>query len=298
VSELSQNLGPKHPDLLAAMKIVDSLTADIRKELPSLIKTLEADLADKKSTEAGLVEQLQSLQGSAASLPASAATTLEDLQRQSETLHAQYAAMQANGPNQKAPDPVIRLVSKATVPTNPVQAGGLTTLFASLVGGVLGMLTAALALLGNADRIFSAQRPAPRTWAAPSADLYDEQDYPDERDDDYLDDLSRVEAELEAREKELELQEMITLNARLERLAGLLDQSRDDPQDARSYRPEHRSYPKPNENLYNQVYSKAANRHSPAAALNDPDTDSELAQVRRELRSLRGKVARYAGQGR
>ena len=227
---------------------------------------------------------------------ASNGPSLDDLQKQADLLHSQYAAMVLNGPNKKAPDPVIRLVSKASVPTTPVRAGFATTLFAVLVGGFIGLLVSALSFIGRSELFSPPQVQQPVNYDYVEQEE-EEQPVPDEEMDAYLAELSLAEAALEAREKALELREIQLLNSRLERLAGMLDRANDGLAVQLPVEMEPRQYPAPAEDLYERVYSQAANISQPVSvsAHSEFDTTRDLERVRNDLRALRGKVVRYAG---
>ena len=297
VIQLQQNLGPKHPDLLAAQKAVDAFTADIKKELPSLAKVLDADLTNKKAAETLLAQELENRTKNASSDSSTNKPSLDDLQKQAETLHSQYASMVLNGPNRKAPDPIIRLVSKATVPTSPIRAGFATTFFAVLVGGFIGTLIAGLGYIGRSDIFWPQEEVQPPRYHL-AEQHSEEQQAPEEDVDSYLAELSLAEAALEAREKELELREILLLNSRLERLTGMLDRANDGLAVHVPLELEPRQYPAPAEDLYERVYSQAANVSYPVSTqiISDFDNSRDLDRVRDDLRSLRGKVARYAGK--
>jgi len=264
--------------------------------LPNLAKGLDADLTNKKAAETLLSQELENRKSDLSADLASNGPSLDDLQKQAETLHSQYAAMVLNGPNKKAPDPVIRLVSKASVPTSPVRSGFATTLFAVLVGGFIGLLVSALSFIGRSD-LFSPPQVQQHVHYDYAEQEDEEQPVPDEEMDAYLAELSLAEAALEAREKELELREILLLNSRLERLAGMLDRANDGLSVQLPVEMEPRQYPSPAEDLYERVYSQAANVSPPVSvsAHSEFDTTRDLERVRNDLRALRGKVVRYAG---
>ena len=122
VSDLSQKLGPKHPDLLSAKAELQQIRVKIDAEVRKIVEGLKNELVASQAREASLTETLERLKGQAGEQnqtevklraldrEATASRTLLEtfLQRAQET-GSQESYQEANA----------HIVSKADVPQNP-----------------------------------------------------------------------------------------------------------------------------------------------------------------------------------
>jgi capsular exopolysaccharide synthesis family protein len=158
VAELSESLGPRHPEMIAAKAQIQDLRNRINIEINKILKRLENDAAVARAREASLSSSAAKLEARVAESNR-AAIPLNALERRAEADRVllksfmdriEEIAAQADKDSQ-APD--VRIVGQASVPLKPsFPQMPLVAAIAIILGGMIATLT--VLLTDRAGRVF------------------------------------------------------------------------------------------------------------------------------------------------
>lgn len=140
--ELSQRLGPKHPDEQAVQAQVAQLHGTIQREISKVTTSLKGQAEVTRAREAGLETRFNQLK-SAAVAGAAAYNQFQQLKAQADAKRQVYAGFlskmaEAAKPGDRQPIDA-RIISHAVAPVDPTNSRGL---FFILIAGVVGGLAA------------------------------------------------------------------------------------------------------------------------------------------------------------
>ncbi|WP_188129404.1 GumC family protein [Rhizobium sp. RU20A] len=136
---LEANLGPRHPQRLAAAQSVETARNEIANELNRIAANARAELARAEQAERDLVNQLNT-QKTRQITASSSYVELRDLERTANATRAIYESFlkraRETSEEQKLSDRNIRVISKAEPPLQPVGPSRKLIAIAGVIGGL------------------------------------------------------------------------------------------------------------------------------------------------------------------